>query len=130
MVKKRKKDNLLRVLAKIDDELERYYKRIDALSDNCDTYFSDALEDIRDLKRPWLKTDKRKAVLIRALNKKMPGFSKLLNEFDLVVEAMRFRIKESWDKLEETTDTFDEIESLQEQIADINKSIKIIRLKK
>jgi hypothetical protein len=111
------KKEIMDALKAMSDKLQVWADELDIIAGNIDGPYSAALEDIqKSLPDKKLRKKEKKALFIKIVNEKMPEFAKTLNEFDLMVEAIGYRIEQSQDNLQDKIDKLDEIEELQEEL--------------
>jgi hypothetical protein len=122
-----KKEKAIEVLSKLQDKLEGYYEQLDDLCIGCDRPFSEAMDELQMAQPEGKKLNKKekKVMMAKILNEKVPEFVKILNEFDLMMEAIKDRIETTKDKLQGKLDAMEEIEQLQEEIEDKKRDLDI-----
>lgn len=110
-------ESLCDQLQSILDKLQEMKDAVEEISSRCDGSYTDVLESIlRSQQNPKIKKKERKAFLVKMINDKMPSFVNVLNEFDLLTDAIGERIEESISNLEDNMDKLEELEELQTEL--------------
>jgi Mg2+ and Co2+ transporter CorA len=123
-MEKENKKSIMEKFEQIRKQLQSNYDILDGLLSDCEIPYSEALDEIQN-QQPKVKLKKKdkKELFLKILNEKMPNFVKALEEFDMMIEAIGWRIGDTLENLQEKVDKMDEIVELQEELEDRKREL-------
>lgn len=104
------------------DEFDKIISDMSAKFDetqcDLDNFFSELVDELKT-KNPEGKSltkKQRKEMALKMLKEKFPNIVKIFDEFDLLVDGIKYQLEDKLDKLSDLQDKMEEIEELQDEV--------------
>ncbi|CAK0770712.1 hypothetical protein CCP3SC1AL1_520006 [Gammaproteobacteria bacterium] len=103
----------IKTLGKLKEEIEKFNETLYEFPE-IDGYYNDLVRDIESSEKMTKK--QRKELALKTLKERMPKIYALLFETNLISEAIKDKIKDLQDELDERLDEVDTLESDKEEL--------------
>lgn len=106
-----------KLIVQISDEIEKFNQAMYDLPE-LDGYYNEHIIKAIKQERPKLSKKERLKFELELLKEKCPGFVKLMDQIDVLAQAMEDRLETTRERLEDVEEKLGEIEELKDEIED------------